>query len=415
MKDQYRKAIVWICFILAALVMVNGAVAADEVEPNGSLETAGPLDPKEEMSGAIDPVGDVDYFALNGVNSTWGFIALLDTSGSSGSGTAVICALNNSGEVLQMDKGSWEHGSGIALQNYPDNNLTHYLRVNEDGDDQKIKPYTLRYYNTITQTQPEVEPNETLATGTPSGFSHAGLIDPPGDVDCFLFHGRPGDNILLALNGDPENDGSTADLVLELLDPLGAVIKSADIASAGGNEFIEYTGLASEGVYCYRVREKSGSGGPTATYKVGIVRNGGLYFPGYSQGATWLNEPPDGVLRSGQRLTIKLSVQNTSPIVIPGNIKLAASYNDECLSLVQTSPESTTSEGGYVSWDGQKTGLSPGEVYSVILTLRAKFACTDYVHQNTGLDYYFTGAGDTIDYSIKQGLNFPALQILMED
>jgi hypothetical protein len=415
MKDHFRIAIVLLCLISAPLAMADAAGAADEVEPNGSLETAGELWSQSVMSGAVDPVGDVDYFALDGVNPTWGFIALLDTSGSSGSVKAELSALDNSGAVLQTDKGSWEHGSGIALQNYPDGRLTHYLRVNEDGNDGQITSYTLRYYNTITATQPEAEPNESPATGTPSGFSHAGAIDPAGDVDCFLFHGRPGDKILLALNGDPENDGSPADLVLELLDPLGVVIESADISPAGGNEFIEFAGLASEGVYCYRIREKSGSGGEAATYKAGIVRNGGLYYPGYSQGASWLNEPPDGVLRSGQRLTIKVFVQNTSPLIIPGGIGFSASYDDECLSLVQASPEPTTSEAGHVSWDGQKTGLSPGEIYSVTLTLRAKSACTGQIDHNTALDYYFTGSGSTLYYSIKPGLSLPAMQLLMED
>ncbi len=292
--ERYRSPFT-VFYILLSLIALSGtAFATDEIEPNDTTGTATFISVKEEMVGNINPIGDTDIYTLNGINDTWGFIALLDTSASSGSKLATLSALDNSGVSVQSDTGSWEFGSGIALQSFVSGNQPHFLQVTEDGNDDTVTPYTLRYFTTITATQPEVEPNDTPATGTPSGFTHAGAIDPIGDVDCYCFHGRAGDTILLAVNGDPEADGIVTDVVLELLDPSGTVLKTADVSVGGGREFIEYSPLASEGIYCYRVSGKPGSGGPSATYHAGIVRNGRLYFPGYSNRIDWLGSTGGG-------------------------------------------------------------------------------------------------------------------------
>ena len=207
-----KQRILWIAMeILVGLGLVVGVVwAASETEPNNNPGEANSLAPDTIMDGTIDPIGDVDYYALNGVNATWGFIALLETDEA-----GTLTALGSDGTtVLQSDTGSWEQGAGIALQNFADGSATHYLRVNESGNDAAI-PYTLRYYNTVVTTQPEIEPNETAATGTPSSFTHAGTLSATDDTDCFAFHGRAGDTILLALNMD---SGGPANAALELRD-----------------------------------------------------------------------------------------------------------------------------------------------------------------------------------------------------
>ena len=79
----------------SALVVV--ATGAQETEPNGTPGTATVLLAGSELTAAIDPVGDVDLFSIDGVNETWGFVALLDTSASSSSQTATLSALRNDG------------------------------------------------------------------------------------------------------------------------------------------------------------------------------------------------------------------------------------------------------------------------------------------------------------------------------
>ncbi|PKO22056.1 MAG: hypothetical protein CVU38_11345 [Chloroflexi bacterium HGW-Chloroflexi-1] len=388
--------------------------ASDESEPNDTPGTAHPLSAGVTNTGSINPIGDIDYYSLGGVNTAWGFIALLDTYGSTASKRATLTALRNDGTtVLQTDTGSWERGSGIALQNYADSGLTHYLLVNEEGNDAAVTPYTLRYYKTIIAAQPEVEPNDTPAAGTPSSFTHSGVISSMADVDCFAFQGRVGDTILLALNGDPEGNGSDLDPALDLVDPSGVTLKSANVSGMAGNEFIEYVGLSSAGVYAYCVRAAPGAGLQTDTYKVGLVRNGGLYFPDMTRDPTWLNPRPGNYARPGDILSFRLAITNASPIMIPGNIRLTATYSPTCLSVVTTTPTATLTSPGYISWDGQKTtGLAPGETYSVTMDMLALTTCSDNIYQDTGVSYYYTGHNNTVDYSIHPGadLYLPLIQ-----
>lgn len=384
-----------IIVILVSLGLVVGGVwAASETEPNNIPGEANPLFSATLMDGAINPVGDVDFYALNGINPTWGFIALLETVGS-----GTLTALGSDGTtVLQSDTGSWEQGSGIALQNFADGAATHYLRVNENGDDATISAYTLRYYNTIMTTQPEIEPNETVATGTPSSFTHAGTLSATGDVDCFAFQGGAGDTILLALDSD---SGSPANSILELKDSTDTVLRAADFTGVGGDEFLEYSDLPAKGIYAYCVRVIGGSGGLDATYRVGIVRNGSLYYPSFQQNPTWLNPRPGNISHIGDTLTFRLAMTNTSPVAIPDDINLGATYLSGCLDFLDANPAPTSQSSGQISWYGLKPGgLAPGEVYSVTVSLQAISGCTDKLHQSTTISYYFTGTGSDAYYTI---------------
>lgn len=397
--------------IMAALGLVVLAAAGtfSETEPNNTPATANPLAPGDTVTGAISPIGDQDYFSIPGVNTTWGFIALLDTSASGTS--AELDALRSDGTtVMQSDVGSWVKGSGIALQGFVDGGATHYLRVHKKGDNATVASYSLRYYQTIVTTQPEVEPNDTRLTGTPSSFTMSGTISSASDVDCYAFQGRSGDTILLALKGDPEGDGSPIDPALKLVSPTDAVLASADQTGVGGNEFIEYGPLASSGVYAYCVWASHGTGGPTATYKVGLVRNGHLYLPDYTSNATWTNPRPGNYALVGDLLTFDLSAQNTSPLKIPGNIGMSAEYNSSCLDYVSSNPVASSVSPGEVSWDGQKPGgLNPGETYTVSLTTRARHGCQESLHQNFSLDYFFSGVGSDAPYKIWWNAYLPAI------
>jgi hypothetical protein len=397
--------------IILVIAMVGAVLAEAESEPNDTPAQANPLITTEIKTGAIDPAGDLDYFQFTGVNPTWGFIALLDTVSSTASTDGVLTGYGPDGSTpLQSDSGSWERGSGIALQAFSGHDQPHYLRVEESGGDETISTYNLRYFETIIATQPEIEPNETPSTGTPSSFTHEGVIDSSGDVDCYAFQGRADDHVIVALDGDPEGDGSPADLALKLFDPSSSELKSVDVTGAGGKEFIEYDGLASDGVYAYCLNAVSGTGGANATYKVGLVRNGFLYFPDYRLGATWENKPSPGFAQVGDTLNFRLAITNTSPLTIPGDITMYAYYSEDCLSFVDALPAPTTTYTGTVSWSGQKSGLAPGEAYALSLDMKAEATCIDTLHQSTVISYYFTGTGRDAKYSIPLLTYLPLLQ-----
>ncbi|MCL4561461.1 MAG: hypothetical protein M1281_12710 [Chloroflexi bacterium] len=395
--------------IFVLLTAGLAAASITEIDPNDSPDTANPLAPRAVMYGAVDPKYDQDYFALQGLITSWGFIALLDTSDSSPIQVGVLSAYGSDGTtLLQSDEGSWEKGSGIALQKYADGDDMHYLSVAAPLD-QTISSYHLRYYQTIVKGQPEVEPNNDPAHGTPSSFTHNGVIDPPGDVDCYDFQGRAGDTILLAL----KNNGSALDPILKLISPTGGLLKESNWTRVGGNEFLESAPLPEAGVYAYCVSAGAGEGGPTETYQVGLVRNGGLYYPDHSSGVSWLESRPGSDTKVGDILTFKLWVSNDSPLDIPDKIEISADYPAGCLELVSADPPLTEAYTvpGRVSWVGQKTGLIPGEKYAVTVQMRALAPCQDRLRGGFSLPYYFTGWGGSAEFTIYEGhLYLPFVQ-----
>lgn len=382
--------------------------AATESEANDNYQTANPIDDKELMGGAIQSLADEDYFSIDAtdMNTGWGIIALLQTDQSSTSTDGVLTMIGPDGTTeLQTDTGSWNKGSGIALQNFGVDNSVHYLRVNEAGDNLTISDYTLRYYNTIVKTQPEIEPNETRLSGTPSVYTNEGVLSSSGDKDCFAFHGRSGDKVLLALNGDPEGNSSPVDPVLELLDPNDTVLATSNFTGIGGKEFIEYSGL-SEGLYAYCVSASAGVEGPTATYKAGIVRNGGLYKPAYTIAPTWTNLQPGNISYVGKGLTIKLLISNDSPLIIPGEINMSVRYDQACLKYISASLTPTAIDLPIYGrletrWDSLKTDLAPGEEYSILVNFKGLAECTGkHAYQVTEIPYFFTGIGLETFYTI---------------
>jgi hypothetical protein len=396
MEDLMYKRIVWITtvFFISFGALAGLVWAATETEPNNNSGTANPLNSADVMDGAIASVGDLDYYALSGLNTTWGFIALLETEGD-----VTLTALSSDGTTaLQSNTSAWEQGTGIALQNYADGNATHYLRVNENGNNAAVPTYTLRYYRTVVATQPEVEPNETAVSGTPSAFTHEGTLSSTSDIDCYAFEGRANDTILLAVDNDA---ASPADISLELHDAASTVLQTANHTGIGGDEFLEYINLPASGVYAYCIKVIGGSGGLTASYRAGIVRNGQLYFPSYQHKITWLNPLPGNVATVGDTLTFRLAVTNTSPITIPDDINLSTSYPSSCLTFLDGNPTPTDQYTGNAAWYGLKPdGLAPGETYSVTVDLEAVTGCTDVVRQSTYLSYLLTGTGARASFKV---------------
>jgi hypothetical protein len=406
-----RRALIVLTLCFLTLGLATGLVLAlSEAEPNDTPAEANELPAVQVMGGTIDPAGDQDYYALDGVNTSWGFIALLQTDNSTDSQDGTLTALGSDGStVLQEDTGSWEHGSGIALQNYADGPSEHYLRVNEDGDDATVTTYTLRLFQTVVSTQPETEPNDSRASGTPSSFTMEGVLSTPGDRDCFAFQGEAGDTILLAVDGDPENDGSLANPVLELVDPSDSVLATANVTGLGGKEFLEYDSLTADGVYAYCI--SSTTGGPGATYRAGIVSNGGLYRVDFEVGPTWLNRPTDGNASVSDTLSFRLAITNTSPLTVPGDINHSGRFDPSCLNYVTATPAPTNVESDLIEWTGLKTDLAPGKAYSVTVEMQAIDHCFDTMHQGTFVTHFFTGFGADAPYRIARTHYVPLLRI----
>lgn len=55
-----------------------------------------------------------------------------------------------------------------------------------------------------------------------------------------------------------------------------------------------------------------------------------------------------------------------------------------CLTWTRCQPQPNTNPGD-INWDHQKSGLAPGEVYSVVVTLKAEITCQDVLREATNL------------------------------
>ena len=403
-----RRVILLVLALLLIIPVQATPHQIQETEPNDTPAQANPLSVQTPMDGAIEPIGDHDYYALEGINPNWGFIALLDTSASSSSQAATLSAFGADGTtVLQSSIAGWNNGVGIALQSFVDDSATHYLRVEETGADAAISAYNLRLFETITFPQPELESNETRSTGTPSGYTHAGVLDTLSDVDCYGFHGRADDTIILALKADPEGDGSPGDYRVSLIGPDDALLQAADANGVAGDEFLEQTSLPSDGLYAYCVALSNNGPGLTTTYHIGIIRNGGLYKPEYSYEPSLSHT---GAAQIGDTLSFQLAVTNTSPLLIPDNINLQVDFNPDCLAYAGADIAPTAENPDRIQWYGIKNGLAAGDSYMINVQFTALDVCTDQLHMGLLLPYYFSGSIKYADYVITAPLYIPLIR-----
>lgn len=390
--------------LLVPLCFSTPCLSEEEQEPNNSATEANSLLHSSEQTGSITPIMDQDFFSIPGINKTWGFIALLETDQSTQGKAGVLTALGNDGvTILQSDAGSWHKGSGIALQNFADGRQTHFFSVKEEGDNETISKYVLKYYTTIVKAKAEGEPNDTVMDATPSSYTHAGSLETISDSDCFVFQGHEGDDFLIAANGDPENDGHGIDLRLDLKDGKGTTLASADHSGINGNEFIEYENLPADGIYAYCVGLTSGTPGSGANYLAGLIRNYRIYSPEYVNKPTLLNPRYGNTVYLGDTVKFELSLTNTSPLPIPEDILLDVRFDPSCLRYLGAEHTPSYIDHGYITWTGIKDGLEPGEKHAIVVEFEAISECQDTVRGGHVVEYYFSGSSREASYAITTG------------
>lgn len=397
---------------LSSLVVLTlGAFAAHsfEVEPNNTPATANPVVQNKPMEGAIQPAGDVDYFTAAGVNINfpfWGYTAVLETDAAVPSQEGLLSGYRSDGvTAVQTDSGSWLRGPILAFQSFVDGSSPVYVRVSESGDDQALDPYLLRYYQNKLTRKPEAEPNDTPAAATTASATNIGAITPASDVDCFAAWGLVGQRFAFILQGDPENDGSSADLALRVYQPGGALLTSADHSGVGKNEFIDDVNLPEEGTYAYCVYGSSGVFGPNATYQVGLLQNSRYWTPGFKTPlTTWLDPRPGAYAQVGDLMHFQSSFTNPVPLRIPDPFRFFLYVNPACVSIVDA-PGASSVDSTTAMW--QQDGLDPSATVTVDLTLKALAPCDDKVGGSASIDYYILGMGLLKNYRIGSGVYAP--------
>lgn len=394
--------------LASLLVLTFSAAAAHsvEVEPNNTPATANPVVLNQPTEGAIQPAGDVDYFVAPGINPLWGYSAVLETDTAAPSQQGVLTAYRSDGTtVVQTDSGSWQRGSIIAFQSYVDGSSPAYLRVSENGDNQAMAPYLLRYYAIPLTRKPEAEPNDAPAANTAS-TTNTGAITSGSDVDCFAVWGHAGEHWSFILQGDPEGDGSAADLALKVYQVGGGPIASADHSDVGKNEFIDDVVLAEEGEYGYCVYGSSGVFGPNATYQVGALRNSSYWSPGFQFAITWHDPRPGGYAHVGDLMHFQLTFTSELPLHIPDQVRHYFDFKASCVGVVDA-PGASSVTSTRATW--MQDGLDPSASITVALTLKALASCDDKVFGGTSIDYYGLGIGNSRNYRIGSAVYAPLL------
>jgi len=120
----------------------------------------------------------------------------------------------------------------------------------------------------------ETEPNNELAKATPTtaispdqpGGAYCGIIESPGDIDCYVIDCKKGQKILVrAFARDTLR--SPLDSVLNIYGPKNNSIAGNDDAAGKPDSFIEFT-AAEDGPHKVRITDSLGRGGPAFAYRV---------------------------------------------------------------------------------------------------------------------------------------------------
>ena len=200
----------------------------NEIEPNDSFASACPLDTPLNGGQLVGPL-DEDWWAVAGetgdrvyawVNNGGTGNSTLDTDlafyAADGSSLIEFDDLDGDGADSPIEDLRYIYATsapviaGVALTS----DATHYLRVTDQNPAGTVHRYRFHVGVEPGTREPaaEVEPNETLAQANYSGkHYYSGVVDVTGDVDTFAFEATVGDRVFVALDGDPERDGTGSD------------------------------------------------------------------------------------------------------------------------------------------------------------------------------------------------------------
>jgi Ca2+-binding RTX toxin-like protein len=315
---------------LVALSLPSGAVPPTqaESEPNGDPGSADPLPGPACFvvgTGAITPIGDEDYWSFPGAagETVWAYVdtgGMQNPDGDSRHAGLRIFHPNGTG-TIERDIGDGTGNGGdstIETELSPtvagavlSTSGTHFVRPVEAGDNAVVDPYRL-FLATASLTTATQEPDDTTAQATPITRCpdvRSGSIFSGTDTDLYAVSVAPNEVVFVALDGDPERDGSGPDLVMDLLAPNGSdTLLTADSSgvTVPGNPAQEGDpaaeafsfNIAEGGIYFVQVRPADPA--QTGTYRLmvagGIAAGGETKDQCAGRPATHLGTPGDDVL-----------------------------------------------------------------------------------------------------------------------
>lgn len=126
-------------------------------------------------------------------------------------------------------------------------------------------PIRLSPLDNATEQEPNPEPAQATRVSTPIALN--GVIDPPGDADCYRFSAKKGE--VLGLHVIARAVRSPLDSVLAILRENGTQVAFNDDGS-GPDSDLRFT-VPADGEYVVRVSDQLGAGGPDYVYRVELA------------------------------------------------------------------------------------------------------------------------------------------------
>lgn len=227
------------------------------------------------------PIGDRDFYSFTApANSrVWAFVetgGIRNVTGSSRDSTLALFTTDGVTQIVFADDGASGSGddevgetttsSGIAGRKLAVAG-TYFLRVEDFGNNDVIDPYRLFVFVTADAGPNESEGNNTAAVANPVGGAAGTLKEgniSTGDVDFYSIALRAGDILWVAVNGDPEQDGSSTDVNLGLVAPDTTSTIVTPFNSSATFEMGSYRAIVA-GTYFIRVAQQGTS---TGTYQL---------------------------------------------------------------------------------------------------------------------------------------------------
>lgn len=288
----------------ALIVDATYAYEVSEVEPNDAAVAANPVSTPLNGGQLVGPT-DEDWFAVAGntgdriyawVNNGGAANSTLDTDLGfyAADGFALIEYDDEDGDGADGPINDWRYvystDSPVIAGAMLTSSGTHYLRVLDNSATGTVHRYRLHVgvEPAARVPLPECEPNDTLAAAEYTGkHYYAGVIATSDDVDSFAFEAVVGDRVFVALDGDPERDGtgSTAPssdpnvlaAKLVIRDPAGDILISdisdsnsiqlaPDYPAQGGFFIARTTGRH----YVQVSRGETSQYGPNRTYELAV-------------------------------------------------------------------------------------------------------------------------------------------------
>ncbi len=259
-----------------------------ETEPNNTFLAANAIDLSNGyaiVNASVNPGGDVDFYAIPGIPAGARIWIETDSGGTQISGATSrdtvidLLAADGTTAIESDDDDGTSNGADDSIEGGLSSLIagrtlttggTYYIRVRAFSGTAVINPYVLSVALTDTAGSTETEANNTAATADAllgSGDTRGlltGAIDSAGDVDYHSVVLNAGETVFFAADGDPERDGTSTNLVLELRNSSDTALFTVDSSTAGSlanpaAEGARYT-VSSGGTYYIKTRHFSAAG-----------------------------------------------------------------------------------------------------------------------------------------------------------